>query len=57
MLPTRDPPQDKKPTQTKSEGLETNFLRKWTGRKKKNRGSNTDIRQNRLPKKGHKERP
>ena len=25
MLPTRDPSQDKRPTQTESEGLETNF--------------------------------
>ena len=25
MLPTRDPPQDRRPTQTESEGLETNF--------------------------------
>ena len=55
MLPTRDPPQDKRPTQTESEGLETNFPSKQTG--KKSRGSNTHIRQNRLQKKGHKERP
>ena len=55
MLPTRDPPQDKRPTQTESEGLETNFPSKRTG--KKRRGSITHIRQNRLPKKGHKERP
>ena len=55
MLPTRDPPQDKRPTQTESEGLETNFPSKWTG--KKSQGSNTHIRQNRLQKKGHKERP
>ena len=34
MLPTRDPPQDKKPTQIESEELETNFLSKWTGGKK-----------------------
>ena len=54
MLPTRDPPQDRRPTQTESEGLETNIPSKWTG--KKNRGSNTHIRQNRLQKKGHKER-
>ena len=33
MLPTRDPPQDKRPTQTESEGLETNFPSKWTGKK------------------------
>ena len=43
MLPTRDPPHDKRPTQTESEGLETNFLRKWTGKRKL--GSNTHIRQ------------
>ena len=34
MLPTRDPPQDRRPTQTESEGLETNFPSKWTGEKK-----------------------
>ena len=33
MLPTRDPPQDKRPTQTESEGLERNFPIKWTGKK------------------------
>ena len=55
MLPTRDPPLNKRPTQTESEGLETNFPSKRTGIK--SRGSNTHIRQNRLPKKGHKERP
>ena len=55
MLPTRDPSQDKSPTQTESEGLETNIPSKRTG--KKSRGSNTHIRKNRLPKKGHKERP
>ena len=33
MLPTRDPPQDRRPTQTESEGLETNIPSKWTGRK------------------------
>ena len=53
MLPTREPPQDKRPTQTESEGLKTNFPSKWTG--KKRRGSNTNIRQNRLQKKGHKQ--
>ena len=42
MLPTRDPHQDKRPTQTESEGLETNFPSKQTG--KKSRGSNTHIR-------------
>ena len=55
MLPTRDSSQDKRLTQTESEGLEINFPSKWTG--KKSRGRNTHIRQNRLPKKGHKERP
>ena len=33
MLPTRDPSQDKRPTQTESEGLETNIPSKWTGKK------------------------
>ena len=32
MLPTRDQLQDKRPTQTESEGLETNFPIKWTGK-------------------------
>ena len=49
MRPTRDPPQDKRPTQTESEGLETKFPSKWIG--KKSGGSNTHIRQNRLQKK------
>ena len=43
MLPTRDPSQDKRLTQTESDGLETNFPSKRTG--KKSRGSNTHIRQ------------
>ena len=34
MLPTGNLPQDKRPTQTESEGLETNFPSKWTGKKK-----------------------
>ena len=34
MLPERDPPQDKRPTQTESEGLETNFPSKQTRKKK-----------------------
>ena len=55
MLPTRDPPQDKRPAQTESEWLETNFPSNPTG--KESRCSNTRIRQNRLPKQGHKERP
>ena len=41
MLPTRDPSQDNRLTQTESEGLETNFPSKWEG--KKSRGSNTHI--------------
>ena len=32
MLPTRDPPQDKRPTQTENEELE-NFPNKRTGKK------------------------
>ena len=34
MLPTGDPPQNKTPTQTESEGLETNFLSKQTEKQK-----------------------
>ena len=34
MLPIRDPPQNKRPTQTESKGLETNIPNKWTGGKK-----------------------
>ena len=33
MLPTRDSPQNKRPTQTESEGLEKNIPNKWTGKK------------------------
>ena len=33
MLPTRDPPQNKRPIQIESEGLETNIPSKWTGKK------------------------
>ena len=55
MLPTRDPPQDKTPTQTESEGLETNFPSKWTG--KKSRGSNIYIRQNRPQRRAIKRDP
>ena len=33
MLPTRDSPQNKRPTQTENEGLETNIPSKWTGKK------------------------
>ena len=55
MLPTRDLSPDKRLTQTESEGLETNFPSKRTG--KKSRGSNTHIRQNRLPKRAIKRDP
>ena len=35
MLPTRDPPQNKRPTQTERGGLEKkNNPSKWTGKKK-----------------------
>ena len=54
MLPTRDPSQDKRPTQTETEGLEKNLPSKQ--RVKGNRVSSTHITQNRLQKKGHKER-
>ena len=50
MLPTRDPPQDKRLTQTESEGLETNFPKKWKG--KKTWSNNTLIRQKRLQNQG-----
>ena len=33
MLPTRDSSQDRRPTQTESEGLETYFPSKWTGKR------------------------
>ena len=32
MLPTGDPPKNKRPIQTESKGLETNILSKWTGK-------------------------
>ena len=58
MLPTRDPPQNKRPTQTESEGLERNIPSKWTGKKKeKSWRRNTYIRQNRLKEKIHRKRP
>ena len=55
MLPTRDSPQDRRPTQTESEGLQINFPSKR--RAQKSRGINTHMRQNRVQRKGHKERP
>ena len=33
MLPTKDPPQYRRPTKTESEGLETNFPSKWSGKR------------------------
>ena len=33
MVSTRDPPQERRPTQTQSEGMETIFPSKWTGKK------------------------
>ena len=56
MLPTRVPPQDNRPTQTESEGMETNFPRKWTG-KKKSWGINSHNTQNRCQNKGLKRDP
>ena len=55
MLPTRDPPQDKRPTKTESERLETSFQSKCT-EKKQSRGSNNPIRKNKLQNKDHKKR-
>ena len=55
MLPTRDPPQNKRSTKTESEGIEINITSKGTG--KKIRGSNTHMGQNRLQNKVHKKRP
>ena len=34
MLPTKDPPKNKRRTKIESEGTETNIPRKWTGKKK-----------------------
>ena len=33
MLPTRNPPQNKRPTWTESEGLKKNIPSEWTGKK------------------------
>ena len=55
MLPTKDPPKNKRLTKIESEGTETNIPRKWTG--KKSWGNNTHIRQNRLQKTSHKRDP
>ena len=53
MLPTRDPPQNKRSTKTESEGIEkyskqTDMKKSW--------GSNTYTRQNKLQNKGHNKR-
>ena len=34
MLPTKDPPQNKRPAQTENEGMEKNIPSKWTGKEK-----------------------
>ena len=54
MLPTKDPPQNKRPTQIDCQRLEKNIPCKWTG--KKIQGTNNYIWQNRLQNKGHKKR-
>ena len=54
MLPTRDPPQNKRHTQTESERLEKKYYKNGQG--KKSWASNTYIGQNRLQNKGHKRR-
>ena len=56
LLPTRDPPQKKRTIQTESKGLEKKYS-KQMDRKKKIWGSNTQIRENRLQKRGHRKRP
>ena len=53
--PYKRPSQKKIPTQTESEGLETNITSKWTG--EKSYGRKTLIRQLRLQKKDYKKRP
>ena len=54
VLSSRDPPENKRPTQTESERLEKNILSKWIG--KKSQGTNTYIRKNRFQNKDHKKR-
>ena len=53
MLPTRDPPQNKRPTQNGSEELETDMSSKWTGKKA---GIAMFMSHNRLQTKGHKKK-
>ena len=54
MLPTGDPPQNKRPTQTVSKGLEKNIPSKWTGKKAGVAILTSD--KIRLQNKGHKKR-
>ena len=54
MLSIRHPPQNKRPTQTESEGWKKIF--QANGQRKKTQGSNTYIRQHRFQNKGHKKR-
>ena len=56
-LSTTDPPQNKQPTQTESEGLEKILHANGQAKKKKWWGSNTYIWLNRLQNKVHKKRP
>ena len=55
MLPTKDPSQNKRPTQTESEGLEKNIPSKQT--RKKSQSGNTYNTQNTLKKKAIKRDP
>ena len=55
MLPPRHLPQNKRPTQTESEGLEKIIQANGQGGKKSQSG-NTYIRQNRLQNKSHNKR-
>ena len=55
MLPIRDPSQNKRPTQTESEGLEKNIPSKQT--RKKSQSGNTYNTQNTLKKKAIKRDP
>ena len=54
MLPTRDSPQNKRPTQTESEGLEKIF--QTNGQEKISQSISTYIQQNIFPNKGHKKK-
>ena len=57
MLPTRDQPQNKRPTQYENEGLETNIPSKWTGEKKKAGVAILISEKIAFKKKGHKKIP